>query len=153
MTRIGLVPPENAHTRRQFFTHVGLAGGAAVAGCVGPLDTASEGTKKPAGTEEMPNRLRLEPTAPPANGSDVDPIEYGSLPAAERELVDTAMEEGQYTAPTEESPPALDSLRDRIEARTGSGSTLVVYPVRDGQYYRVGFVNGDHIIASPDYDG
>lgn len=153
MTRTRLAPPENAPTRRQFFTHVGLAGGAAVAGCVGPLDTASDETDDPAGTEDMPNRLWFRAVDPPADDSDADPIEYASLSPEERALVDTAMADGEYTVPTDESPPALESLRDRIEARTGSGRTLVVYLVRDGGHYRVGFVNGDHIIASPDYEG
>lgn len=138
-------PVRAAVTRRRVLSGVGLLASAAVAGCTGPLGDAPEGT----GTQ--PARLRLEPVDTPADGAD--PIEYASLPEAERSLVDTALEDGEYVADTDETPPAWDSLRERVEARTGNGGDLVVYLVRDDQYYRVGFVNGDNIIASPERDG
>lgn len=118
----------------------------AVAGCPGPL------TDDPEGTAATPTRLWFEPVDAPANESEADPIEDTSLPSAEQDLVDTAIDEGEYVVESEATPPALESLRDRIEARTDGGSTLVVYLVRDGQYYRIGFVNGDHIITSPKSD-
>lgn len=138
-------PTRDAVTRRGVVSGAGLLASAAVAGCTGPLGDA------PGGTATQPARLWFEAVDPPEDGAD--PIEYASLSEEERSLVDTALEEGEYVADTDETPPAWDSLRERVEARTGNGGELAVYLRRDDQYYRVGFVNGDHIIASPDYDG
>ena len=134
-------------TRRRVLEGIGLLASAAVAGCAGPLDGSPEGT------ETQPARLWFEAVDAPENEADVDPIEYASLSDGEQSLVDTALEDGEYVADTDETPPAWDSLRERVEARSEDGEELVVYLVRDGQHYRVGFVNGDNIIASPDHDG
>lgn len=136
----------DGQNRRQFLTLVGLAGSGTVAGCTGPLSEAPEGTA------DMPTRLWFETADPPADESEADPIEYASLTSAERDLVDTTIDEGEYVVDSEETPPALESFRDRIEARTDDASTLVVYLRREDQYYRIGFVNGDHVIAHPDND-
>jgi len=138
-------PIRAAVTRRRVLSGVGLLASAAVTGCTGLLGDAPEGTAT------QPARLWLEPVDTPADGAD--PMEDASLPEAERSLVDAALAEGEYVADTDETPAAWDSLRERVEARTGNGGDLVVYLVRDDQYYRVGFVNGDNIITSPDYDG
>ena len=132
--------------RRSLLRRGTLLGAVGLAGCVGGL--RSEG---PRGTAGLPRRLWFEEvTLTPSERERVDPIVSGDLPAAERETVRTAMEEGEYTLERDRGPPAFERLRDRIEERTGNGATLAVYLRRGGTYYRVGFADGDHVVAHPD---
>lgn len=130
--------------RRRVLSGACLLASAAVAGCTGPLGGGPEGTAT------QPARLWLEAVDAPDEAGSVDPIEYGSLSDGERSLVDTALEEDEYVVDTDETPPAWESLRERVEARTRDGGELVVYLVRDDRYYRVGFANGDNVVAHPD---
>lgn len=109
------------------------------------------GDGDPQGTADLPRRLWFEAVTLSASKREaIDPIVFGDLPEAEREIVRTALEEGEYTLERDQGPPAFESLRDRIEARTGNGETLAVYLRRGDTYYRVGFADGDHIVAHPD---
>ena len=138
-------PDDTSHrttTRRALLGAVGLFGTGALAGCTG-----ASGGDDPQGTAEMPARLRLEDASAP-DCEDADPIVFADLSAGERDLVETALEAGEYTASTDEAPPAFERLRERAEARTDACGELVVYLERDGTYYRVALVNGDNIVAS-----
>jgi hypothetical protein len=124
--------------RRRALSGVALALLGPAAGCLG---------SDAPGTADLPTRLwfeRAELTESERNA--VDPIVFADLPAAERELVATALAEGEYVVDGA-APPALESLRDRIERRANGG--LEVYLQRDRTYYRVGFAEGDHIVAHP----
>jgi hypothetical protein len=129
--------------RRRVLSGVGLALLGPAAGCLG----GSSGSDGP-GTADLPTRLWLERAElTESERNTVDPIVFGDLPAAERDLVATALDEGEYVVDSEAAPPALESLRDRIERRADGG--LEVYLRRDRTYYRVGFAEGDHIVAHP----
>ena len=105
----------------------------------------------PRGTADLPRRLRFEEVSLSASQrGSIDPIVFGDLSEAEREVVRTALEEGECTLERDRGPPAFESLRDRIEARTGNGETLAVYLRRRDTYYRAGFADGDHVVAHPD---
>ncbi|MFC6940065.1 hypothetical protein ACFQE8_08835 [Salinirubellus sp. GCM10025818] len=72
---------------------------------------------------------------PPASGGDsADPIAFEDLPEAEREIVRTALKEGEYVVESDRGSPAFESLRDRIEGLTGDGETPRVY-LRRGETY------------------
>jgi hypothetical protein len=129
--------------RRRVLSGVGPVLIGAAAGCLG----GSNGSDAP-GTADLPTRLwfeRVELTE--SERSTVDPIVFADLSAAERELVATTLDEGEYIVDGEATPPALESLRGRIERRADGG--LEVYLRRDRTYYRVGFAEGDHIVAHP----
>jgi hypothetical protein len=129
--------------RRRVLSSVGPVLLGPTAGCLG----GSSGSDAP-GTADLPTRLRFERVElTESERNAVDPIVFADLPAAERELVATALDEGEYVVEGEAAPPALDSLRDRIERRADGG--LEVYLRRDRTYYRVGFAEGDHIVAHP----
>ncbi len=147
--------PDRPTTRRAVLGAVGLFGAGALAGCTGVSGGADD--SGPVGTAEMPARLRLK-TVPAPDCEAADPIVFADLPAEEQDLVETALEEGEYTAPNGRSaPPAFKRLRERVETRARSGGCgeLVVYLRRGETHYRVALVNGDHIIAStrPTPDG
>jgi len=117
-----------------------------LAGCVSGLRD-----EDPRGTAGLPRRLWFEEVSLPASERErVDPLVFGDLTEAEREIVRTAMAEGEYTLERDRGPPAFERLRDRIEERTGNGETLAVYLRRGETYYRVGFADGDHVVAHPD---
>jgi hypothetical protein len=133
--------------RRTLLRRGALLGAVGLAGCVDGLTSDSS----PRGTADLPRRLWFEEvTLPASERESIDPIVFGDLPEAEREFVRTALEEGEYTLERDQGPPAFERLRDRIEARTGNGGTLEVYLRRGDTYYRVGFADGDHIVAHPD---
>jgi hypothetical protein len=130
-------------SRRRFLSGIGLAFLGLAAGCLG----GTSGSDAP-GTADLPTRLwfeRIERSA--AERDAVDPIGFADLPTAERELVASALDAGEYTVDSEDASPALESLRDRIERRADGG--LEVYFRRGETYYRVGFAEGDHVIAHP----
>lgn len=108
-----------------------------------PTVTTSEG-------EEMPHEIKLwfeQVSLSESKRSSIDPMVFTDLSETQREIVETAIEEGEYTERIGEESAALSSLKARVEERSGDG--VEVYLRRDGTYYRVGFVAGDHIIASP----
>jgi len=118
------------------------------AGCLGDDGGGSDSP----GTADLPTRLWFERVDLSASErAEIDPIVFADLPTAEQEIVETAIDEGEYTVDSEDTSPALDSLRDRIERRADGG--LEVYLRRDETYYRVGFAEGDHIIAHPSQGG
>lgn len=118
-----------------------------LAGCVGSV--GSNGTAQ--GTEGPPVRLWFERvTLPERERESIDPIVFSDLSEAERNVVRTALDEGEYTACGTESA-ALERLRGRIETRTRGGKTLEAHLRRDETLYRVGYADGDHIIAHPDH--
>jgi len=122
---------------------VGLALLGPTSGCFG----GSSGSDAP-GTADLPTRLWFERVELTESERDaVDPIVFADLPAAEREPVATALDEGEYVVDSESASSALESLRDRIERRADGG--LEVYLRRNLTYYRVGFAEGDHIVAHP----
>jgi hypothetical protein len=131
--------------RRALLRVGGTAVAGGLAGCLGHADPLEESHRTV--------RFWLAEASPSESTREaVDPIVYGSLPTDEQEIVRTALDEGEYTEPMGEESAALDSLRDRIEARTDTEATdeLEVYLRRDDAYYRVGFAAGDNIIAHPD---
>lgn len=133
--------------RRRILVGAGTALSAALAGC----RRLSTGHGQPRGTGSLPIRVWLKEVSLSGSERDgLDPIVFGDLSGAERGIVRTALEEGEFTARPNGDPPGLEPFRDRVEARTGNGETLVVYLRRDGTYYRVGFADGDHVIAHPD---
>lgn len=144
--------------RRRFLSGAGLALATTFAGCLSAIDRhgSSRGTENghggSRGTDNLPKRLWLEEASlSAAERESVDPIVFGELSTGEREIVRTALEEGEYTAEQGSESPALEKLRDRIERRTGAGETLEVYLRREDVNYRVGFVDGHHIVAHPDH--
>ncbi|AZH26278.1 hypothetical protein [Haloplanus aerogenes] len=129
--------------RRRLLVGAGVAFVGSVAGCLG----ASGGSDSP-GTADLPTRLWLERVdLSSSEREEIDPIVFADLPPEEQQIVETAIEDGEYTVDSEEASPALESLRDRIERRADGG--LEVYLRRGETYYRVGFAEGDHIIAHP----
>ena len=145
MSRDETVPLGSANRRALLG---GLAvGAAALAGCTGTSGSDDGDESTPSGTGGMPARLRLR-EIPSPDCETPDPIVFADLPAEEQDLVETALERDEYTVPTEETSPAFDSFRERVEARADTCGELVVYLEREGTYYRVALVNGDHIIAS-----
>lgn len=134
--------------RRRFLSGAGVALVAPFAGCLSAID--SNGTAQ--GTEDLPVRFWLEEASLSASEREsVDPVVFGELSTDEQEIVHTALEEGEYTVAQGSEPPALGTLRDRIEQQTGDGETLEAYLRREDTYHRVGFADGDHIIAHPDH--
>jgi hypothetical protein len=118
-------------TRRTLLRRGGPFVGVGLAGCTSGLP----GDGPPGGTAGLPRRLRLERASCPASGGEsVDPIAFEDLPETEREIVRTALEEGEYVVDPDQGSPAFESLRDRIEERTGDGETLRVY-LRHGETY------------------
>ena len=143
--RTGDTPPcaRRANLLRRGAPSVSLG----LAGCVGGLPDS----ETPRGTAGLPGRLWFERASPSASErASVDPIVFQELSEGEREIVRTALEEGEYTVAEDRGLPAFESLRDRIEERTGNGETLEVYLRREDTYYRVGFADGDHLVAHPD---
>jgi hypothetical protein len=134
--------------RRNFLSGAGLVLTTPFAGCLSAID----GNGNPQGTENLPVRLWLEEVSLSASEQEsVNPIVFKELSTEEQEIVQTALETGEYTIEQGSEPPALENLRDRIERKTGNGETLEAYLRREVTYYRVGFVDGDHIIAHPDH--
>ncbi|MEF8840245.1 MAG: hypothetical protein V5A62_01280 [Haloarculaceae archaeon] len=134
-------------SRRGLLWRGAAVGTVGLAGCVDGL----AGGDEPRGTADLPRRLWFETVSlSDPERESIDPIVFGDLSADEREIVRTALEEGEYTLERDQGPPAFERLRDRIEARTGNGETLEVYLRCGESYYRVGFADGDHVIAHPD---
>lgn len=141
--------------RRQFCNGLGWAALVGLSGCL-QLSTPREdengpGTSETAvGTASLPIRVWLKATGTPETES-TNPIRYGNLTDDEQSLVRTVLDQGEYTAAPESYHPAVDAFRRRVEERTNGGETLRVYLSYQGTWYRVGFAEGDHVIAHPDH--
>lgn len=134
--------------RRRFLTGAGGALTAPITGCLSRVHSSGPSQ----GTADLPVRFWLEEASLSASERDsVAPIVFANLSTGEREIVQTALEEGEYTVEQGSVSPPMESLRDRIEQKTGNGATLEAYLRRNDTYYRVGFADGDHIIAHPDH--
>jgi hypothetical protein len=134
--------------RRRFLSDLGVALVASGAGCVSRTDSGGNSQ----GTEELPIRFWLKEVSLSASEHEsITPIVFENLSIGEREIVRTALEEEEYTVDPESTSPPLEDLRDRIEQQTGDGETLEAYLRREVTYYRVGFADGDHILAHPDH--
>lgn len=130
--------------RRTLLATTGPALCLPVGGCLRGLGDSGS----PDGTADLPVRVWFEETSLSASQRDsIDPIVFADLSKDEQEIVTTALEEGEYTVDTESAPPAVEALRTRIEER--ADGELEVYLRRGETYYRVGFADGDHIIAHP----
>lgn len=133
--------------RRSLLVGAGCALAGSFAGCLSRLDGHENGQ----GTQTLQVRLWLTDASLSASErGSVNPIVVEKLSTEEQEIVQTALDEGEYTVDQESASPALERLRDRIEQRTGNGETLEAYLRRTETYYRIGFADGDHVIAHPD---
>lgn len=134
-------------SRRTLLRRGLLLGSVGLTGCV----TEQDGT--PTTTDdEMPTEIRfwLEEVTPSESEQDsIDPIVFSDLSNRQKEIVQTALEEGEYTSEIGEESSALKNLQQSVSARTDGG--LEAYLERGDTYYRIGFVSGDHIIANPGY--
>lgn len=112
---------------------------------------STNGDKTPTTTDEkMPTEIQFwleEVTLSESERAAIEPIVFGDLSNGQQDIVQTALEKGEYTSEIGDESSALKGLRRRISARTGGG--IRAYLRRDETTYRVGFVSGDHIIASP----
>lgn len=138
--------------RRTVLLGVGTVITSSAGGCLQTsLTPGDESNDGPQGTADLGTRLWLEEVTLSETDRDaVDPIIFSDLSEAEQNIVQTVLNDGEYTSDTETEPPALEDLRSRIEERTDGGQTLEVYLKHNETYYRVGFAAGDHIIAHPD---
>ena len=133
-------------SRRSVLRRGILLGSVGLTGCV---------TEQNAGTptatdDEMPTEIRfwlVEVTPSEAERDAIDPIVFSDLSNGQREIVQTALEEGEYRSEIGEESAALANLRRSIAARTDGG--VEAYLERGDTYYRIGFVSGDHIVADP----
>ena len=133
--------------RRRFVAGAGLTLAGPVAGCLSGITT--DGSSQ--GTADLPVRFWLEDVSLSTSEREgLDPIVFGDLSTGEQDIVRTALEEGEYTVDQASKPSAAESLRARVEQRTGNGETLEVYLRRGDAYHGVGFADGEHIIAHPD---
>lgn len=134
--------------RRRILSGVGTVLVASVSGCVSRIDPQGDSQR----TATLQIRFWLKNVSLSASKREsVTPIVFEELSREEREIARTALEDGEYTVEQASASPALEDLRDRIEQRTGNGETLEAYFRRAGTYYRIGFADGDHIIAHPDH--
>jgi len=139
--------------KRRNYLGVTTAALFALTGCVAGQDretpTATDDTST-ATEDEMPTRIKFwlqEVSLSESEQDAIDPIVYSELSSGQQEIVQTALQEGEYTTEMGEEPPELAGLRRATEAQADDG--VEAYLKREGTYYRVGFVSGDHIIASP----
>ena len=142
-------------SRRTILRRGLLLGSVGLTGCVTEQDagtppTTDDGTSTPT-EDDMPTEITFwlrEVTLSESEQDAIEPIVFSELSSGQKEIVQTALEEGEYTTEMGEEPPELEGLRRMIEAQTDDG--VEAYLKREETYYRIGFVAGDHIIASPD---
>lgn len=131
-------------SRRTLLRRGLLFGSIGLAGCVTEQGGGSQTTTE----DEMPTEIQFWLDEVPLSESErdsLDPIVFSDLSNGEQEIVQTALEEGEYTSEIGEESTALRNLRQRIASRTDGG--VEAYLKRGDTYYRIGFVSGDHIIA------
>lgn len=133
-------------SRRALLRRGLLLGTVGLTGCV-----TEEGDGTPTtSADEMPTEIRFwleEATLSDSERGSIEPIVFSDLSNGQQEIVQTALEEGEYTSEIGEESSALKSLQRSVSARTDGG--LEAYLKRGDTYYRIGFVSGDHIIADP----
>ena len=133
-------------SRRTILLHGLLLGSVGLTGCVTEQDGGTPTTTE----REMPTEIQFwleEVTLSESEQDSLEPIAFSDLSNRQKEIVQIALEEGEYTSEIGEESSALTNLRQSISARTGGG--LEAYLKRSDTYYRIGFVSGDHIIANP----
>ena len=121
---------------------------ALVGGCLQGWETTRTGERTP--TEEAPTEVRLwfeRASVSESERASIDPIVFSDLPKPEKKTVRTALQDGEYTERVGEVSGPMQSLRERIEARVDEG--IEAYLLRESTYYRIGYVDGDHIVANP----
>lgn len=131
-------------SRRTILRRGLLLGTVGLTGCV----TEQDGGTSTTTDDQMPTEIQFwleEVTLSESEQDAIDPIVYGDLSNRQKEIVQTALEEGEYASEIGEESSALRSLRQRISSRTDGG--VEAYLKRVDTYYRIGFVSGDHIIA------
>lgn len=144
------VKPVNMN-RRNVLSGTGFVLATGLGGCLQAMTPGNRADDEPRGTATLDTRLWLESVSLSTSDREaLDPIVFRHLSETEQDIVQTAIDEGEYTTDSEDDSPALAQLRSRIEERTDDGRTLEVYLVREQSYYRVGFAAGDHIVAHPD---
>lgn len=144
-----------AQSRRTILRRGLLLGSVGLTGCVteqngGTPITTDDRTPTPT-EDEMPTEITFwlrEVTLSESEQDTIEPIDFSELSSGQKEIVQTALDEDEYTTEMSEEPPELEGLRQMIESQTDDG--LEAYLKREETYYRIGFVSGDHIIASPD---
>lgn len=145
-----------SHPRRAILRRGLIVGGVSLSGCVTLQDDGAPPTTDdgmPATTDdEMPTEIRFwleEVTLSESEREAIEPIVFSDLSTSQQEIVQTALEDGEYTSEIGEESAALENLRRRISGRTDGG--VEAYLERGETYYRIGFVSGDHVIADPGY--
>lgn len=141
-----------SHSRRRLLRNGVLFGSIGFAGCLTD-DGEDPSTEGDVGdnSNDMPTEIRfwlVEVSVSESKQESITPIVFSNLSDGQQDIVQTALEEGEYTSEIGEESPALDDLRQRISERTDGG--VEVYLKRDDTYYSVGYVSGTHIIANPD---
>lgn len=141
-----------SRSRRSLLRNGILFGSIGFAGCM------TDDGEEPSGegdvsddSNDMPTEIQfwlVEVSVSESKQGSITPIVFSNLSDGQKDIVRTALEEGEYTWEIGEESPALENLRGRISERTDGG--VEAYLKRDDTYYRVGFVSGDHIIANPD---
>jgi len=137
-------------SRRTLLRRGLLLGSVGLTGCVAEQDEGAPSSTDDTSTEdEMPTEIKFwlqEVSLSESEQDAIDPIVYSELSSGQQEIVQTALQEGKYITEMREAPPELSGLRRAIEAQAGDG--VEAYLKQKDTYYRVGFVSGDHIIAS-----
>lgn len=146
-------------TRRTFLQSGILFGSIGLAGCSSPSDrgTTADGDGRNTATETSSNEDT--PEMPPMetklslveqSTSDCpvsDPIVFAELSTKQQEMVQTAIDEGEYTEQHGDESPSLQDFRDMVENQTNGGGEA--YLRHDDTCYAIELVAGDHIIAAP----
>lgn len=144
-----------ARSRRTVLRRGLLLGSVGITGCPTGRDGArppasDDGTSTPT-EDEMSTEITFwlrEVTLSEAEQDAIEPIVFSELSSGQKEIVRTALEEGEFTTTVGEESPELEGLRRLIEAQADDG--VKAYLEREETFYRIGFVAGDHIIASPE---
>lgn len=100
----------------------------------------------------MPTTIRFwlkKVTVSEAKSDEINPITCSNVTDGEREIIQTTIERGEYTSESGSESRALDRLRERINDQNPGG--VEVYLKCNDTYYRIGFIDGDHIMAHPDH--
>lgn len=134
-------------SRRTILRNVIALGSFGFSGC---LETPASTTTETPQTDddEMPTEIKLwleEVSPSKSKRESIDPIVFNELPDAQQKIMQSAIEDGEYTTQIGEETEAFSSLSDKIEAK--ANEDLEVYLKDADTYYRVGLVKGDHIIA------
>jgi len=132
---------------RRTILRIGIVlSGLGFSGCLEDPESTTETPQ--ADDDEMPTEIKLwleEVSLSMSERESIDPIVFSELHNTEQEIIQTAIQEGEYTTQIGEESEAYSSLSDKIESR--ANEDLEVYLKDSDTYYMVGLVEGDHIIA------